>query len=108
LAVSYQYVFHNRFWLPFFIIGVILIATALIAPRLLGPLKRLWDKVGDALGRINTTILLFIVFFLMIAPLGFMMRLFGKTQLNTKFKSNADSYWQTSKTGSEGTMKQQF
>ena len=107
-VVGYQYVFHHRFWLPLFIIGIILMATALILPRVLGPLKRLWDRIGDVLGRINTTILLFIVFFFMITPLGFMMRLFGKTQLNTKFKNNAHSYWQTSKAGNDGTMKQQF
>lgn len=108
LVMSYQYVFHHRFWLPLFIIGIILMATALIVPRLLGAVKQIWDRIGEVLGRINTTILLFIVFFLMITPLGFIMRLFGKTQLNTKFKNKSSSYWQTSKAGSGGTMKQQF
>ena len=46
-------------------------------------LYRLWMKFADALAWINTRILLIVIYYLVVTPTGFVMRLFGKSPLDT-------------------------
>src|SRR6185369_16519698 len=57
------------------IAGVLLILPALLAPRILAPVYRIWMTVGEALGWINTRILLGVVFYGLITPMGLIKRL---------------------------------
>jgi hypothetical protein len=57
------------------IVGVLLILPALLAPRILAPVYRIWMTVGEALGWINTRILLGVVFYGLITPMGLIRRL---------------------------------
>jgi len=66
--------------------------AALICPRSLAPLYKLWVKFGHALGWINARIILGIVFFVMVTPIGLVMRLAGKDLLRMRTKKSA-SYW---------------
>jgi hypothetical protein len=68
------------------------VALALICPRLLSPLYRGWMKFGHVLGWINARIILGLVFFVMVTPIGLVMRLFGKDLLRMKMQKSA-SYW---------------
>jgi hypothetical protein len=52
------------------IVGVLLLVPALLAPRVLAPVYRIWMTVGEALGWINTRILLGVVFYGLITPMG--------------------------------------
>ena len=47
-----------------------------------------------ALGWVMTRILLTIVFFLVVTPIGLLQRLFGKRAIEVDFKPDAASYWQ--------------
>jgi len=67
-------------------------AVALICPRLLAPLYKLWMKFGHVLGWINARIILGVVFFVMVTPIGLVMRLSGKDLLRMRSPKSA-SYW---------------
>ena len=69
-----------------------LVALALAVPRALGPLHRVWMKVGHALGWVNTRIILSALFFVLVFPIGLLMRLFGKDTIMRSRDPNLESY----------------
>ena len=71
------------------IAGVFLIAAA-VAPSLLRPVYRGWMRVGEVLGWVNTRVILTLIFFLVVTPIGLLMRLFGRSPIAT---ARNDSYW---------------
>lgn len=74
-------------------IALAFLAVSLIAPKRLAPLNRLWLKFGELLHRITSPIILGIMFFGVITPVGWLMRLAGKDLLRMKFDRDAPSYW---------------
>jgi hypothetical protein len=79
----------NLYWLA----GAgVWVAAAFICPRLLAPLYKGWMKFGHVLGWINARIILGLVFFVLVTPIGLVMRLAGKDLLHMKTKKPA-SYW---------------
>ena len=94
-----------RVW--FFYIAIIFLILALMNSNLLTPLNVLWFKFGKLLGSIVAPIVMGIVFFIVITPTGFIMRIFGKDLLNKKYNNKSKSYW-INREKSKGTMKQQF
>jgi Saxitoxin biosynthesis operon protein SxtJ len=67
--------------------------VALIAPAVLAPLNRLWMRFGMLLHRIVSPLVLGIMFFGVITPMGLVMRLMGKDLLRLRADPNASSYW---------------
>ena len=88
------------------IISLIFLILGLINSIILTPLNRLWFKFGIFLGKIVSPIILGIIFFLVVTPTGFLLRLFGKDVINLKYNNN-NSYW-IKKTGPKSKMKDQF
>jgi len=72
-------------------VAVILIGPALVRPRILAPLYRIWMQLAHALGWINTRIILTLVFFGLVTPLGLLGRK-RTDSLRLLFDSLADSY----------------
>ena len=60
-------------------------------------LLKVWVKLGDTLGFINTRIILTLIFFTIILPMGIIMRLIGKLNIQNKMNSKAESYFKVSK-----------
>ncbi len=91
-------------------IAVAFAAVALIRPGLLAPLNRLWTKFGLVLHRVVNPIVMGLVFYVTITPMGLAMRLLGKDLLNLKFEPNRKSYWiERQPPGpAPDTMKNQF
>ena len=79
-----------RWWLV--ALAVALVGTAAVAPAALGPVYRAWMRVGEVLGRINTTILLGLTFFLVVTPIGLLRRLGSTDPLDRKFRDRT-TYW---------------
>jgi len=80
----------------YFILGIvsaIFFAFAFIRPELLKPLYVAWMKFAFVLGWINTRIILIIVFYLVITPVGLLLKLFGKDILDIKIDKTKESYW---------------
>ena len=74
------------------VLSFIFLAIALLKQELLKPLNNLWIKFGENLGKIISPIVLAIIFFFMITPLSFIIRMFGKDLLKLKISKN-NSYW---------------
>ena len=75
-----------------FIAAIVFAVVALLRPVLLGPVNRVWLKISDVLGWINTRLVMGVMFFLLIAPIGILMRLLGKNTLSLKISDEQTSY----------------
>ena len=88
------------------IISFIFLVLGLLNSKILTPLNKLWFKFGIFLGTIISPIIMAIIFFLVVTPIGLIMRLLGKDVLNLKYNKN-QSYW-VEKNGPKSKMKNQF
>ncbi len=84
--------------------------AALVKPKLLAPLNKLWTAFGLVLHRIMNPLILGIMFFIVCTPMGVVMRCFGYDPLRMKPDGDADSYWIVRDPAgpSPETMKNQF
>ena len=82
----------------FFILGI-------LNSKLLTPLNKLWIKFGMFLGLVVSPIVMGIVFFLVVTPMGLFMRIMGKDLLRLKSKKN--TYW-IDRDNIKSSMKKQF
>jgi hypothetical protein len=73
-------------------VGGALVGLGLILPASLTYVHRVWMKIGHVLGWINTRILLGVVFFGLITPMGVVMRLFGKDPMCRGFAPEVNTY----------------
>lgn len=80
---------------PLISIGGILFLTAVLAPSTLRWLYRPWILLSLALGWLVSRLLLTIIFFVVITPLGWLQRILGKRQIEIAFRTDAASYWQS-------------
>ncbi len=91
-------------------LGAIFLVLALAAPALLMPLNKTWAAFGLLLHKIVTPIIMGLLFFGAVTPMGWLMRAFGKRPIPVGFDRNAKSYWvlRTPPGPAPETMKQQF
>lgn len=61
--------------------------------KLLRPIQKIWMSLGFLIGWIVTRVILIILFYLVITPIGLLARMLGKHFLDTEFNRNTDSYW---------------
>ena len=88
------------------VISLIFLALGLIKSKILSPLNKIWFKFGIILGLVVSPVIMGIIFFLVVTPIGFIMRLLGKDILNLKYQ-NDKSYW-IQKNGPKSNMNNQF
>ena len=88
------------------VISFIFLALGLINSKILTPLNRLWFKFRLLLGKFISPLIMGIIFFAVVTPIGIIMRLFKKDLLNLKFNKK-ETYW-IDKTGPKSKMKNQF
>ncbi len=72
--------------------GVLVLVTAL-APALLTLTHRLWMLLGRLLHIVTSPLLLALMFYAVVTPMGWLMRVFGKVTLRLRFDPRADTYW---------------
>ena len=90
------------------IISLIFFLLGLFKSKILTPLNIIWYKFGILLGKIFSPIVMGFVFFLVVTPTAYYMRLIrGKDLLNLKKDKKKNSYW-INKTESKTSMKNQF
>lgn len=92
---------------PFIVLAVFWV-LAVIYPKILRPVNALWLKIGNVLGFINSRIILGIMFYLLIFPIGLLLKLFGKDSMNRKLNEKADSYRIASKHRSKEHLERPF
>lgn len=74
------------------VVGVVLGLSRLIPP-LFRKIYQLWIGFSIILGYFISRIVLTIIFFLLITPMGLIMRLAGKDPMERKWDPNASTYW---------------
>ena len=85
LTISFNYIF--------FSIAIFFVIITILNLKLLGVLRIIWIKLGEYLGYIISPIVMGIVFFLIITPIGLVLKLIGKDLLRLKFDETNNSYW---------------
>ena len=93
-----------RYWS--LLISLIFLILGFFNSKILTPLNKVWFKFGILLGKIISPLVMGCIFFVVVTPIGFLMRMLQKDLLNLKFKNNK-SYW-IEKKGPKSKMKDQF
>ncbi len=75
------------------VIALVFLAAALLFPVVLRSLNWAWFKLGLAIGRVMNPIVMGILFFVVVTPIGLLMRACGKDFLRLRFDREAPSYW---------------
>ena len=88
------------------VVSIIFLFLGLINSKILLPLNRIWLKFGLLLGKIISPLVMGIVYFFVVTPIGLFMRLLRKDLLMLK-KNKSKSYWIT-KDKIISSMKNQF
>ena len=79
-----------RFWA--LSISFIFFVLAYLKQELLKPLNVGWIKLGESLGKIVAPVVMALIYFFILTPLSFIIKIFGKDLLKIKFSKN-NSYW---------------
>lgn len=90
-ALGY-FVFGMLVWTTL-VLSLAFLGLALAAPGLLMPLNRLWAALAMRLGAINNFLLLSAFFYLVVWPMGAVMRLVGRDAMERKIERSRPSYW---------------
>ena len=88
------------------VIAFIFFILALLNSKILAPMNKIWTRFGLFLGNFISPIVMGIIFFFVVTPIGLLMRLFGKDILNLK-KNKFSTYW-IKKTNQKSSMEKQF
>jgi len=88
------------------ILSLIFLVLGLLNSPILSPLNKIWFYFGIFLGKIVSPLIMAIIFFIVVTPIGFIMRLLKKDILNLSFNNNK-TYW-IKKDGPKSKMKNQF
>jgi len=79
--------------------------AGLVIPGQLGPVNRAWMGLAEAISKVTTPIFMGVVYFLIITPVGVIMRLFGRNPISHRAVNQ--SYW-AERTEARGGMTNQF
>tara|TARA_B100001093_G_scaffold496835_1_gene543011 strand:- start:776 stop:1159 length:384 start_codon:yes stop_codon:yes gene_type:complete len=93
-----------RFWS--LLVSLVFLILGLLNSNILTPLNKVWFKFGILLGKVISPIIMGIIFFFVVTPIGLLMRILKKDLLNLKY-NNDKSYW-IEKKEPKSKMKNQF
>lgn len=88
------------------IISVIFLILGYLNSKILNPLNILWFKFGLLLGKIISPLIMGLIFFCVVTPIGILMKIFMKDLLKLKY-NNKNTYW-VDKNGPKSKMSDQF
>lgn len=95
IVLTLYFWFNNRHALiisSLFLISFVSILMTFLMPKLLTPFHKAWLKLGNTLGHIMHPLILGCMFYLMITPMGVLMRICGRDELRLN-RRNASTYW---------------
>ncbi|HLH78016.1 MAG TPA: SxtJ family membrane protein [Candidatus Binataceae bacterium] len=88
--------------------GLALWVPALLWPMVLYPFYRVWTALGLGLGWVNSRIILSLLFFVVITPMGLLRRALGHDAVARRFEPQAASYRVASRARSKESMEKPF
>ena len=93
-----------RLWSLF--VSLAFLVLGLLNSKFLSPLNKIWFKFGLFLGKIISPMVMGLIFFFVVTPIGILMRILKKDLLNLKMNNNK-SYW-IEKSEPKSKMRNQF
>jgi len=75
-------------------IGFLLVFFGIIYPAILKPLNKIWMILAVILGWFSSRAILILLFYIVLMPLGFFLRISGKDFLKLRIDKNAKTYWE--------------
>ena len=90
-----------------FALAIVLFILSIFFPKILIFPNKLWFRFGLLLGNIISPVIMAIIYFLTVTPIGIIMRICGKDLLQQKINKQAKSYWIKRKEP-VGSMKNQY
>jgi len=90
------------------VLGSLLILLGSLVPTWLAPVHRGWMWVGHVLGWINTRIILGVIFYGLITPIGIVFRMLGKDTMRQSFSDTSSTYRVNRQPRPRSHMKFQF
>ena len=81
---------------------------ALVFPMALNPVYKGWMKFGNIAGWINSRIILSVLFYFIVFPMGLIMKILGKDPMMRKFDKSVSSYRVLSSTRPESSLEKPF
>jgi Saxitoxin biosynthesis operon protein SxtJ len=81
---------------------------ALSAPRLLRGPNALWFRFGLLLGKVVSPVVMALLFFVVITPIGLLMRLVGQRPLALGLDRGAKTYWIARTAPAPASMRKQY
>ena len=95
LAIGGWLAWHERIsGLVFIGLAAALGLTALVHPRALGPVERVWMALARAMGVVSTFVILTLTFALVITPMALLLRLLRRDPLALRIERDRVSYWE--------------
>tara|TARA_B100001057_G_C22506877_1_gene816263 strand:+ start:332 stop:709 length:378 start_codon:yes stop_codon:yes gene_type:complete len=88
------------------VLSLSFLLLGIINSKILTPLKYGWIKFGEILGKVIAPIVMGFIYFVIVTPIGLLMRLVGKDLLNLKYNTK-ETYW-IKRVKNINTMKRQF
>jgi len=98
--LRWRHALAQQTWLLLLAAMTVLAFLALVQPRWFRGFYRVSVRVGFCLSQVVARIVLTVLFFLVLAPLGFLFRLLGKDALRLKRSREATTYWVKAKENS--------
>jgi hypothetical protein len=89
-------------------IAAIVLAVGFAAPHVLAPLNRAWSRLGHALSRVVSPVLMGIVYYVAVVPTGLIVRARRKDPLRLKREPAVPTYWIRREPPGRGSMSRQF
>ena len=94
LILGFLLLWKQRPAYPYFLgAGGVLLIFGLLLPGVLKPLQKVWMSIAVILGFFMSRIILFILFYLVITPMGLLTRIMGKDILDQKIDKSKKTYW---------------
>ena len=87
-------------------LGALLVAAGLVLPTRLGPVQAAWMGFAAVLSKVTTPIFMSVVYFVVLTPTGFLMRLFGRRPL--RHQPVDGGFWVTRASGRGHDLRRQF
>lgn len=85
-------------------VGVLILSVSAFTGMLMAPVYRLWMRFALVLGTIMTAVIVTVVFYLLITPIGLIRRLSGsKSAYQKKMDKSASTYWVARNYKADGT-----
>ncbi|UCG85409.1 MAG: hypothetical protein JSW71_15945 [Gemmatimonadota bacterium] len=87
-------------------VGITLVVSGIVIPTMLGPVERGWMALAHAISRVTTPILMWLVYYVTIFPIGAIMRMLRRNPLARTGKGN--SFWLDRESRNADHMTHQF